>query len=627
MTNQELFSNNIGILRELLYLQREFREQNYNKGERRLQNFLPLLSKSITELITRKEELSENGLCIDESILLNTLNRIIAAQEQKDYLLVADLLKLSLYPMFIEIQDHFRDIAEESMMNVFSVNIESLQKKDAVLAEKLRKNQEKMLHANGTVISEKGLVVKYLGEAGTIYEIEQTTIGEPTLKVTDQNGSWYLHSNEAPFFDEHEWIAKKVNVQAAHYILFGMGLGYPARLLFDEFHGGVPVRIYEQNLDILTIAFQRLHMVTMLDAGFEFVYDPDLSQFAKALDTAQKERADQKTEYGLLLHYPSLRLIQSQPVRKRMTELFVQDSSIMNQMGEMLANFRSNIRHCNHYVDELRTKIEGKDVFLVAAGPSLDKNIHLLKEYLTNEPMKNSLNSPMEGSENEIANSAANDAANSVVLAVGTVFRKLVNMQLMPDCVGILDAADRIYGQMSGLENQPTSLILASTACQKMAKNFTGDKYLLCQSQLEESEAYAKEHHYQVYGTGGSVATMLFEVAIRLGAKRIICLGLDLAYTGEKMHAEGTSKRDLTDGVKNLIRIKSQDSGFVYTTEAMEMYRQWFENRIKQMHESDEMNKPQEMNKSQKKTPVIINATEGGAYIAGMEYKTLKECL
>ena len=585
MTNQELFSNNIDILRELLYLQREFREQNYNKGERRLQNFLPILSKSITELITRKEELSENGLCIDEGILLNTLNRIIAAQEQKDYLLVADLLKLSLYPMFIEIQDHFREIAEGSMMNMFSVNIGSLQKRDAVLAEKLRKNQEKMLRANGTVISEKGLIVKYLGEDGTIYEIEQTTIGEPTLKVTDQNGSWYLHSNEAPFFDEHEWIAKKVNVQAAHYILFGMGLGYPARLLFDEFHGGVPVSIYEQNLDILTIAFQRLHMVGMLDAGFEFVYDPDVSQFAKALDTAQKEKTDQKTEYGLLLHYPSLRLIRSQPVKKRMTELFVQDSSIMNQMGEMLANFRSNIRHCNHYVDELRTKIEGKDVFLVAAGPSLDKNIHLLKEYLTN------------------------GAADSVVLAVGTVFRKLVNMQLMPDYVGILDAADRVYGQMYGLENQPTSLILASTACQKMAKNFTGDKYLLCQSQLEESEAYAKEHYYQVYGTGGSVATMLFEVAIRLGAKRIICLGLDLAYTGEKMHAEGTSKRDLTDGVKNLIRIKSQDGGFVYTTEAMEMYRQWFENRIKQ------------------KTPVIINATEGGAYIAGMEYKTLKECL
>ena len=133
------------------------------------------------------------------------------------------------------------------------------------------------------------------------------------------------------------------------------------------------------------------------------------------------------------------------------------------------------------------------------------------------------------------------------------------------------------------------------------------------------SEDAARIKRYNTYETGGSVSTTALDVCLRLGCKSAAYIGLDLAYTESRGHADGTS------GVKNMDtsdmkrvpgyeiintqqgdRIKKME---VASSHLFDMYRHWIENRV-----------------SQTSIPVF-DATEGGSIIQGLKIITLKDYL
>ncbi|MDE6608267.1 MAG: DUF115 domain-containing protein, partial [Lachnospiraceae bacterium] len=114
-------------------------------------------------------------------------------------------------------------------------------------------------------------------------------------------------------------------------------------------------------------------------------------------------------------------------------------------------NYNSNTKLCPHNADELLGEIRGKKVIVVAAGPSLDKNVHLLKR----------------------------ENRDFLIIAVGTVFGKLVRMGISPDYVAFMDAQERTFRQME--EILPLDLkipiIVESTACWRFIKYYRGPAY------------------------------------------------------------------------------------------------------------------------------------------------------
>ena len=111
--------------------------------------------------------------------------------------------------------------------------------------------------------------------------------------------------------------------------------------------------------------------------------------------------------------------------------------------------------------------------------------------------------------------------------------------------------------------------------------------------------------------TGGSVATACLDFAIQLNPARIIFLGLDLAYTNQLAHATDTSQR-LSANQEDLIPVPSFDGGIVYSDEKFNLFRHFIEERLEQ---------------EDAKKNMIINATEGGSLIKGMEYRSLLEVI
>ena len=256
------------------------------------------------------------------------------------------------------------------------------------------------------------------------------------------------------------------------------------------------------------------------------------------------------------------------------------ESSIRNNKDRMLINFRENKNHYSHYVDELETVFSGKDVYLVAAGPSLDQNIDHLKEI---------------------------DRSRSIILAVGTVFKKLIRKRIQPDFAVFLDPGERTYGHIEGLEDQNIPILVASTAYRKIAEHYAGPVYLVCQKGYEPAERLAAEKGYRLYETGGSVSTIALDIAIRSGASRIICMGLDLAYPNSLSHAEGTMDRQVCD-MGDAYTVKSFDGRQVQTSNLFLIYREWIEKRI-----------------AREKTCSFYNTSVGGAYITGMIHCMIEE--
>lgn len=505
--------------------------------------FMPSYQLLLQELLT-----DQNGawgdISQEKEQLLQTTGLLLEAQEQKDYLLLADYMELFLRPTL------------EVLLNIA--------REDSDLM-----NQTDYRQDNKSVFPE---YPRYEGKSN--YHIEPTQQGPLTVKVTNGVTCFYLHSNVNPWKDASHWVQIYGEDRAVEYAVLGLGLGYHVISLWKRTQGAIPIHVYETDASILALAERYQDFSVCQGRNLYIHYDSDLKMLMKKLSG---------NTITLAIHHPSLRNMSKSSQKEALERFFIADSSRRKQAKYLYANFTSNCRLATLPVDELGSEFTGRDVFIIAAGPSLDKNVELLKER----------------------------SEKSIVLATGTVFRKLMGIGITPDYVMVTDANDRVLGQIYQYRNAKMPLIVLSSAYYRLCKEYSGPKHIIYQKDFPPAEEYAKKHGYMLFETGGSVSTTALDVCIRLQAARIIFLGLDLAFTDNLAHASGTSNRVVTDQ-ENLQPVKGYNGGVVYADHKFNMYAQWIEERLRQ--------------EDAEQIPVI-NATEGGRYIAGMEYRTLQDVL
>lgn len=578
MNPKEEYAKNIINIDMICEMTESFRRQNFNKGNRLFTTWTLNFSQYCELFFADKDYFNEFGEVVNEVNVISMLQDIIFAQEQNDYVLLADLLELQLLPFMYAMQDVIRMKEETPIVDDY------LERNLCCMAElHAEDNQE----CNRFIRALRDMAANAKANMEQ-YEIEDTAIGLLTVRVTDQTGSYYLHSNQNPCAEAREIMREYFKEDIEQYTVYGLGLAYHIEELNKMCEGAYPIAVFESNLMMLYLAFSCRDLTPLLRAGVQIHYDADFTQMAEVL---------KKKPEGLVIHYPSLRGISNESIKEQMSELFVYESSVRNRSALMLSNFKHNTQNIKLYVDILKDRWCHKSVFLIAAGPSLDQNISQLVQYFS------------DGTDEELQKRRE----GSVILAVGTVYWKLMQMGLKPDYVIFLDANSRMHGQLYGYENEDTPLLILSTAWRKLATVCKGPSYLICQVDYEPAERYVAEHGFSLYQSGGSVSTLALDVAIRMEAKRIVCLGLDLAYTGEKMHATGTSSQNLAS-TEGLISVKSVNGGEVSTSTALNIYLKWIVQRMKQA-------------KKEHSNVEFINATEGGAYIDGMKHMTLYEVL
>ncbi len=217
---------------------------------------------------------------------------------------------------------------------------------------------------------------------------------------------------------------------------------------------------------------------------------------------------------------------------------------------------------------------------IVAAGPSLDKNIDILKK--------------AEG--------------KSFMIATDTAVRHLVKAGVKFDCMITVDPK-KPERYMAAPECQKLPLFCSLESNFNIMHQHRGKKIWF----RDAGEYLTKLYHkfgkeFSMLKAGGNVAAGAWTICRTLGFRRIVFVGQDLAYGENGTHAGG-GVDGVTKDVGDVILTKGIFGNEIQTREDWRMYLEWFEREI-----ADCENKID-----------VIDATEGGALIHGSSVMTLQE--
>lgn len=224
---------------------------------------------------------------------------------------------------------------------------------------------------------------------------------------------------------------------------------------------------------------------------------------------------------------------------------------------------------------------------LIAAGPSLDKNIRLLSKY------KNKV----------------------FIVCVDAALRVALKNNIRPDLIITQDPEFKDPTIFDNQYAEQVPVIVSMTSDYRMVEKSKGRKFYTYEGE-DYVDDITRETSGELYGldSGGSVAntafSFLFQVA---GFKKIILIGQDLGYPENRLHAKDVFYDEKTIDEKDkddYFYVEDIYGGKVLTENNMNMYRLWYE---KILIDHPDLN--------------VIDATEGGALIHGTEIRKLQESL
>lgn len=337
--------------------------------------------------------------------------------------------------------------------------------------------------------------------------------GKPNLRVLDKNGNKILlHLPDDP---EAE-IAQFLNMVAENFngviTLTGMGLGYTPLALLEKRPNLRHLAVLEPNVGVFLQALHALDLTSLFsDPRFILGIGTDLN-IAAVMAPAHK--ALQLEGIHNLQHLPTFSL-DPDVYKKIHQELLDHCSSFNiegNTLGFMGRDFLENrLRHFNsiHHdrlLADLAGKGQGIPAILVAAGPSLDKNVHLL----------------------------AKAKGKAVIIAADAALPTLIANGIIPDLVGAIDPLELIFEKVAAVAPQVhgTSLLCMSWVSSKMVKFFPAEQVFWCfgSKPIEAWMAGLLDSTMLTAGAG-SVAHLDFLAAIIMGCSPIVLVGQDLAFS------------------------------------------------------------------------------------------------
>lgn len=374
------------------------------------------------------------------------------------------------------------------------------------------------------------------------YSIEPTTSGFLTVKCL-RTGK-YLHSNNDPMSEARLAIDKVFSTEPEQYAVWGAGLGYHVEYLLKKSESTLKIRVYEDDVHMIGIARRYGIYSDLPSESVCLIHDPDGKKFIKDVSSGG---------CGIYMHIPSLEKIPDKAVYDILWGFFLKWNGYHQLKDKLAINFRVNVKKCKHNVSELRQVFEGKEVVIVAGGPSLDDNVEFLRSSHDN---------------------------NRIIVSVMTVLKRLLEYEVAPDFAVVMDAKEEVYIQMAGLENEDRpGLIIGSTAYWKFSEQYKGGKYIAFQEGYGPAEAASIERKTDTFATGHSVTTLALSIALKFNALKIYLVGADMAYKDGMSHASGTTALHRSSN-EDMIPVRGVDGDMVYTTYILNTYREWIENEI-----------------------------------------------
>jgi len=426
--------------------------------------------------------------------------------------------------------------------------------------------------------------------------IVRSSSGAPNLVAPRDGRFLMLYDPDEPIVQCRNYL-DSLQIKFAPIVVFlGLGLGYHLSLFLRHYAERLGVRkvvVFEEDMDMLHFALRHVDL-------HEIITHPDVQLFiGEDVESAHLTlRRDVVMDKGVQNFMRGTRVIPL-PVHIRLSPDYYRRAVQVTKrsFAQMMIlagndpidsflgmdNLLMNIPHIvsNPGINLLFKRFRGKPAVTVASGPSLNKNIHLLKEL----------------------------RERALIVCCDASFLPLMKRGIRPHLVVGFERTDGSEFFYEGIPDfDGVYLAVCPLVRPRTFDSFKGKKII---AQRAFSHFDWLHQDKGTLSIGPCVGNMAYKVAEVLGCDPIIMIGQDLAFASDG----DTHVKDMPFGERDefyhekVLEVEGNDGRPIKTSKAWDVFRIAFEEDIRG------------------NPGTTINATEGGAKIRGAKVMTFREAI
>ena len=413
-------------------------------------------------------------------------------------------------------------------------------------------------------------------------------------EVTASDNGKLLHSAYNPSREAHNSVFIPEVQEKSSIVFYGMGLGYhlveAAKLILQNSNKKKLI-VVEPNLEYFLASLQLIDwteifkvekLVLAINCPAESVLP--LIEDTTTINTTLQGVSDafyfdiaSFTQHNQQ-YFECVKTIISR--NKHKNEI---NAATTKKFGKLWSNnCKKNAKYINQleFINIYKNKFKDIPFVIVAAGPTLQKNLINLKKLYDSKKAKNK---------------------EVIIVCVETALKILLKNKINPDFIILTDPQFWAYKHIAGAQ-APESVLITELSTYPSVFRFNCKKIVLCASQfpngkeIEQKAGFSTEQIGDL-GSGGSVASCCWNFAVFAGAKQIYLMGLDLSFPGGQTHIKGSSAEQTWHTKSN--RLANSDkfttellhnanvslgtnynNAPVLTDSRMKMFAWWFESRL-----------------------------------------------
>lgn len=415
--------------------------------------------------------------------------------------------------------------------------------------------------------------------------IEKSFDGLNVVKIIRDDKTIYIGSKYNMQREIENFLAHLDDEKVNTILVFGLGSGEHIKRLLER-NTFAKIYVFEPDEDIFDKVKNSQICGEIFNADDVYVEKYDKNEFERLINSIITEV---NLEYFKIMSFANYRFVFAEEykdflktIKKKVVHARLSKNTKLVFSELWFDAFVRNMLNLKDAisVNALKNVYDGKTAVIVSAGPSLEKNVHLLK-----------------GKEDGL-----------IIITGGRTVGTLLSYGIKPDFVCVIDPVETTYKLMEKYLYLDVPLIFYEGTNADVVEKYKGKKIFYAR------EAFVKRFLRRDIDTllsGGSVAITCLGLAIYLGCKNIIFIGQDLAFTDDKLHASNAILEFEKNKVeKETILVKGIDGNPVRTDYSLNTFREIIESIIQVYSERN-----------------YINATEGGAHIEGTKVMELEEAI
>lgn len=416
-------------------------------------------------------------------------------------------------------------------------------------------------------------------------QVEKTPTG--SIRVGHNGKNCLLHS-EYSIEQEMEWMLHKVASDTEIIVVFGLGAGYCIKAIINKFQHIRNIIIVEPTLQIFeTILGEKDFAKLLAPVGhvqISFLVNQSEKRTVNAVQ--QLIQLNGRVEFVAHLAYRSLfseyyqrfYTLMIEKIRYAALELNTRNFAQEITLGNTLQNLAVPAYPC----ESLQKFFRDKPVVIVSAGPSLQKNMHLLSE--------------------------AKDKA--IIIAVGTAIQILNKVGIRPHFYAAIDPHDAQKQIFQNLTYSDVPLLFANQFNAAIVAEYPGPlvRFIMDADSMGRY-IYDNANIPMVLATAGpSIADITLSLLCNMKCSTVIFIGQDMCLQNDTLHALGT----------DLYRDYSLE--LVYTKDI-------FGADVKMLPNYSTIKGQLERIIAEHPETMVINATEGGVGMHGAKNELFADAL